>query len=91
MTLTGAEAAWLVASPAYMITRDPVPTGWFTVATVHEAVPEASVVPLQDCAALPDPRVKRIDWPASGTAPGFCVSTAEKLVEAPFANVLGPV
>jgi hypothetical protein len=57
------------------------------------AEPEELVVPLQDCAPDPVPRVKTTGWPVRGVpADGtFVVKTPESVTGCPFMAEIAPV
>ena len=66
-----------------------VPEIWFTLAMLHEAAPEASVVAVQLWAEEPDPSVSVTDWPFSGVP--LLVSVVDSVSDDPSVVLGGPV
>ena len=68
-------------------------TGWSTVAMVQLTFPLASVVPLQDCAVVPEPMVKVTTLVGSGVpvVGVSVVSVPDRVVGWPLTAVVGPV
>ena len=81
------------ASPAKLDVTVSAVCGWSTVGTVQLTFPFSSVVPLQDCAVVPEPMVKVTTLVGSGVPEVgvSVVSVPESVVGDPLTAVVAPV